>query len=247
MLFLFLCIGHACIFFPVTFYTFLAELKEGAPGHGNFALSGIIFLGSLIITIILIYISLLYVFGKIHLVLNDFKIVVDLYLFGMLIASKKIPLTDDTWILMVSGPSDTNAYIFRKSKKAQIIQFDPVVYNIKIHKADCSEVLFSSGNYSRTLKLFKRITERYPELKSRIDTSSEKQLLSEHRKKINYEKKKVALSLSVFCLFCAMLTGFITLASSNMNCYLAAAVFGVPLSVSVSLFVVFLKLRKKEC
>lgn len=104
------------------------------------------------------------------------------------------------------GPSNSNAYIFRNNGKVQIFQIDPVVYSIKIQRLDYTDIIFSSGNYSRILKLFDQICGRYPELKSEIDISSEKQLLVEYRKKINFVKKRIILSLSMLCVFSTILT-----------------------------------------
>lgn len=73
---------------------------------------------------------------------------------------------------------------------SKFFQIDPVVYSIKIQRLDYTDIIFSSGNYSRILKLFDQICGRYPELKSEIDISSEKQLLVEYRKKINFVKSE---------------------------------------------------------
>lgn len=127
-------------------------------------------------------------------------------MFRICINSKQIPLASDTRILLESGPSNSNAYIFRNNGKVQIFQIDPVVYSIKIQRLDYTDIIFSSGNYSRILKLFDQICGRYPELKSEIDISSEKQLLVEYRKKINFVKKRIILSLSMLCVFSTILT-----------------------------------------
>lgn len=202
VVFLFIC--FSCIFFPIVFYSFIIELKNEITSH--VILLGIISLFSLVIIISTFGVSMMLIFGKIYIVLNNFKIIVNQYVFRICINSKQIPLTSDTRILLESGPSNSNAYIFRNNGKVQIFQMDPVVYSIKIQRLDYTDVIFSSGNYSRILKLFDQICGRYPELKSEMDISSEKQLLVEYRKKINFVKKRIILSLSILCVFSTILT-----------------------------------------
>lgn len=201
--FLFIC--FSCIFFPVVFYSFIIRLKNEI--NSELIIFGITSLFSLVFVISTFIISMTHIFGKIYIVLNNSKIIVNQYVFGICRASKRIPLTDNTRILLESGPSDSSAYIFRDNGIFQIIQMDPVVYSIKIQRLDNTDVVFSSGNYSQILKLFEQICGRYPELKSEIDISSEKNLLSEHRKKSNYRKKQITLFLSFFCACFAMVTG----------------------------------------
>ncbi|WP_418173850.1 DUF3592 domain-containing protein, partial [Akkermansia sp.] len=163
----------------------------------------------LIFIIATFYISLLLVFGKLHIVLDHFKIVIDQYVLGIRMASKQIPLSGDTRIILESGPSGSNAHIFKNNGKVQVFPMAPVVYSIKIQEAGRgrSEVVLSSGNYSLVLKLFRQISSLYPELTAEIDTSSEKRLLDEYRKRINSVKKRSALALSLLCFFGTILTG----------------------------------------
>lgn len=203
VVFLFLC--FICIFFPVVLYSFIIELNKETNGH--FIILGITSFFSLIFIIATFYISLLIVFGKLHIVLDHFKIVIDQYVLGIRMASKQIPLSGDTHIILESGPSGSNAYIFRNNGKIQTFQMDPVVYSIKIQESDRSDVILSSGNYSLVLKLFRQISGLYPELTAEIDTSSEKRLIDEYRKRINSVKKRSALALSLLCFFGTMLTG----------------------------------------
>lgn len=214
VVFLFIC--FSCIFFPIVFYSFIIELKKGATSNVSFVFLGIMSFFSLIIIISTLYISLMLIFGKVHIVLNNFKIVVDQYVLGIHTTSKQIPLTNDTRIMLESGPSGSNAYIFRNNGKVQIFQMDPVVYSIKIQGLGYSDVVFSSGNYSLILKLFQKISVLYPELTAEIDTSSEKQLLAKYRKRINFVKKRATLSLSILCIFSTILTA-IPLSVEYMN------------------------------
>lgn len=150
---------------------------------------------------------MLLVFGKLHIVLDHFKIVIDQYVLGIRMASKQIPLSGDTRIILESGPSGSNAYIFKNNGKVQAFPMTPVVYSIKIQEAGRSDVVLSSGNYSLVLKLFRQISGLYPELTSEIDTSSEKRLLDEYRQRINSVKKRSALVLSLVCFLGTMLMG----------------------------------------
>ena len=102
---------------------------------------------SLIFIIATFYISLLIVFGKLHIVLDHFKIVIDQYVLGIRMASKQIPLSGDTRIILESGPSGSNAHIFKNNGKVQAFLMAPVVYSIKIQEAGRSDVVLSSGNY----------------------------------------------------------------------------------------------------
>lgn len=203
VVFLFLC--FICIFFPVVFYSFIIELKKET--HGHFIILGITSFFSLIFIITTLYISLLLVFGKLHIVLDHFKIIVDQYVLGIRMTSQQIPLSGDTRIILESGPFGSNAHIFKNNGKVQAFPMAPVVYSIKIQEAGRSDVILSSGNYSLVLKLFRQISGLYPELTAEIDTSSEKRLLDEYRKRINSIKKRSALALSLLCFFGTILTG----------------------------------------
>ena len=96
VVFLFLC--FICIFFPVVLYSFIIELNKETNGH--FIILGITSFFSLIFIIATFYISLLIVFGKLHIVLDHFKIVIDQYVLGIRMASKQIPLSGDTRIIL---------------------------------------------------------------------------------------------------------------------------------------------------
>ena len=80
-------------------------------------------------------------------VLDHFKIVIDQYVLGIRMASKQIPLSGDTRIILESGPSGSNAHIFKNNGKVQAFLMAPVVYSIKIQEAGRSDVVLSSGNY----------------------------------------------------------------------------------------------------
>lgn len=70
VVFLFIC--FSCIFFPIVFYSFIIELKNGITSH--VILLGIISLFSLVIIISTFGVSMMLIFGKIYIVLNNFKL-----------------------------------------------------------------------------------------------------------------------------------------------------------------------------